>query len=951
MKRITLIFSCLLLLGAFAYGQESSASDVTIYNEVVSAFKTGFYPGAIEKANLLERKYPNSIYVLSAQIYKSEALVNIQNYSDAVETLNVVSNKIHSGSDDFIKINFLQGKANFYLKNYVSASNFFHTVCSSSLTEEVMTYYYPSVLYAARIFYVQENFEKAVPLFEYVIQNGSNYHGKDFDETVQKLLTSYNQTENFRKSVYLYNSFAQNDFSPDVYSHITMFAAESYEGLHDYEMAYKLYSNIVESENKSLAVIALKKAYIMATESNGTVDADDVFAKANDIFKDMPEMLNEFWIRLGIDKYEKKDYSSALDYFAKVEDEKNPVIAVYKAKIILDTKKSNEDVERAEEVLESAGEYTDAHYSLMIQCKALKANWREIPDLYQKIQNPTDEDYYLYVCSFYREGDFEEVCRLAELRINDDVKNAKVQLTELYASALSKLGRFEKACTVYEKLQSANQLSENAKYEYAKVLFALKKYNASYKICCQLNQSEALYLKAICLINLKNWKLAKENFIEYIKNNSNADNFNSFALFYKGYAEYNLEEYKNAYASFIRYCTEKNNFDRSYVRQSYEYAAKSALQNGDLKNAAIQAENVIKNSTELSEKQQAAMFASEIYADSANYGKAIDVLTPFTKDGSDFAMESKFQIAKIYSKQKKIKDAERVYVEVYTNCADTTYAEDAMYRCAELFYSENDYATAENRFNNYIYKYVNGKYSDSAFFFCADCNFRLGAFDKSIMLNENFLQKYPSSIYVYGCYKNLLSAYYEKEDFEKALSTAKTLVSKFPEQSKDDGINRRVTELERIVSGTDTKISEKISQYEKAGKSGSKNGRVIGSELVQLYAANADSQKEAFDLASEILEKQKDADELYYAAKNAEFIAEYYRKNQENQKSAASYLKSAEYYRSVAGEENNAARVLYGAVDAFVAAGLKGDAKETAGLLKELYPQSVQAQRVNQLIK
>ena len=95
----------------------------------------------------------------------------------------------------------------------------------------------------------------------------------------------------------------------------------------------------------------------------------------------------------------------------------------------------------------------------------------------------------------------------------------------------------------------------------------------------------------------------------------------------------------------------------------------------------------------------------------------------------------------------------------------------------------------------------------------------------------------------------------------------------------------------------------------------------------------------------ELLPKQTAADERKYAAENAEFIADYYRKDSQNKKAAEIYLKAAEYYRGL-DNSSRAAASLYGAAEAFMADGLEGDARETAKLLKELYPESRQAERV-----
>ena len=59
--------------------------------------------------------------------------------------------------------------------------------------------------------------------------------------------------------------------------------------------------------------------------------------------------------------------------------------------------------------------------------------------------------------------------------------------------------------------------------------------------------------------------------------------------------------------------------------------------------------------------------------------------------------------------------------------------------------------------------------------------------------------------------------------------TAREIVQKFPKQAGDDEINKKVAQLEKIVNGTDKRIVEKQSEYERLGKSGTKKGRIAGS--------------------------------------------------------------------------------------------------------------------------
>ena len=251
-------------------------------------------------------------------------------------------------------------------------------------------------------------------------------------------------------------------------------------------------------------------------------------------------------------------------------------------------------------------------------------------------------------------------------------------------------------------------------------------------------------------------------------------------------------------------------------------------------------------------------------------------------------------------------------------------------------------------FNSYIYKYTNGRFSDAALFYSGECALRLGENDRCVMLNKTLLQKWPASVYAYGANKNLLEAYYKQEEYSQALGVARTMLRDFPKQAGDDEIGKRARELERILGGVDRRVAEKESAFVAAGEAGTLAGRRVGTELVRLYAESLSTQREAFELAERLFAKQTADSERADAAYNAEFIAEYSRKNEENKKAAKMYLKAAEYYRSVKNE-GGAAASLYGAAEAFAAEGLIGDARETAALLKELYPQSIQAERVDRV--
>ena len=925
-----------ILMSAFCFAQQAD-SDVQLYNEVRQSFKNGFYPGVVTSADMLQKEFPKSSFIHSALAYKGEALINMESYDEAVAALNSAVSQMHSGSPEIIRCTFLLGRAFFSQKKYSEALDKFHLACSLSLTNDDMEYYAPSILYSGRAFYVLEKFSEAIPLFEYVAANGNLFDSAEYGEALQKLFICYNKTGAPAKTVTLFNKLYEGDFEPAVYMTLCFYNADACAALGKNVEAYEAYSRVLESGEKSLAVSALKKAYLISSE-NGIADSGEVLVKTQEAFSDKPELLNEFWLRLAIDEFNAKNYEKSQEYLSNIEVQEfseNTDVKLFKnlygAKNLLEQGQISE-AEKMLSGLESLAKKSetegaaDSYYSTLLQCKLQEEKWEELPSVYAKIKTPDENAVYAISSYYYKKGQFDKV---------------DSSTGELYASALCKSGRYEAACYEYAKLGKASQ-------DFTLALFHCGRWSDAEKMAAASATEEKDYLRGLCFINLKAWKTAADCFAAYIRQSSGSNNFQKLSLYYKGYAEYNQAEFKNSYSSFVRFCMESNDVVTDYVLRGYEYAVKSALQSGDFKNASVQAANLVRYSQEGEAKQKAVILSAEIFADYGNFESAVELLAPYTTGRDDFAAQALFMTAKIRERQDMVSEADELYRRIYEGLSRSSYAEEAMYRSGEVYYSHGDYSPAYTRFNNYIYKYTSGKFSDAAMFYCGDCALRLGENDRCIMLNKTLLQKYPDSVYAYGANKNLLESYYRQENYSQSLSVAKNLLRDFPQQAADDEIGKRVNELEKIVSGTDRRVAEKESEYARLGEASTLAGRNAGTELVKLYAESLSTQKEAYELAVKLLARQTGSEERAGAAYNAEFIAEYSRKEGDNKKAAEMYLKAAEYYRSV---KNNtgAASSLYGAAEAFAAEGLLGDARETASLLKELYPQSIQAERVDRV--
>ena len=798
MKRLLLI--SIFLMSALCFAQQAD-SDVQLYNEVRQSFTNGFYPGTVSAVDKLWKNFPDSSFIHSALAYKGEALINMESYDDAISTLETAITYMHSGNSEIIRCNYLLGRAFYNQKKYARALEKFHLSCSLSLKNNEMECYAPSMLYSARAFYELEKWEEAKPLFEYVITNGKLFTNSVYGEAAQKLFICYNKTGDAQKTTALFNKFDEKDFEPSGYLALCFYYGDACVALKKNTEAYEAYSKVLESSEEN------------------------------------PEKVNVFLLRLAADEFAAGEYEKADNYLSKIEiseysDDKNLKLLknLYSAKILLEQGKPSE-AEKKLTGLESTAKKSeiegaaDSYYSTLLQCKIQGEKWDDIPAVYAKLKEPGEADRLAVSSYYYRKGQFDKV---------------DSSCGELYASALCKLGRYEAACAEYEKLGSVSQ-------DYVLALFRCGRYDDAIKIADAGNSVQKDYLAGLCLINQRSWKKAVDRFASYIRQTSGREEFNTMAHYYKGYAEYNLAEFKNSYSSFVRYCmdsqeekasgaSKKSSNSKAYILRAYEYAVKSALQSGDFKNASAQAANLVRNSQEGEQKQKAVLLSAEILVDYGNYDAAIELLAPYTAGRDNFAAQSLFMTARIYERQEKVAAADDYYRRIYEELPRSSYAEEAMYRVGELYYSHGDYAQAYSRFNNYVYKHSSGKFSDAAFYYYGDCALRLGENDRCVMLNKTLLQKYATSVYAYGANKNLLEAYYRQEDYSQALEVARALLRDFPVQAADDEIAKRVSELEKIVRGTDRRVAEKESEYNKLGGLSTVAGRATPRESVTLWS-------------------------------------------------------------------------------------------------------------------
>ena len=966
-----IIFGALFCVftGAVSFAQSESSLAFQMQN----AYDSGFYPGVVLYADQILSSESKSVYEAKAMVFKGESLLKMGRIKDSLEILSAAEKSAKNSPELNSARCFWTGRGLFELNKNDAALPYFYKSAEilKNAGLEKTSVYSQAILYSGKTLVRLKKFETATECFEYVVQNGKNFSSGEYEEACVNFFENCVRAGNPKKCEEYFiqleklGQIEKIDFSQEAKYRILLAYGQALENLGKFSDCYDCYVKVLTEGPSSLAALAMQKAYLVSSAHQNQIKKDpaEVIEKAELLKKEKPELVSEFWTRLAIDAFNSKKYEKSLSYFKNAEKNNSvqlkQLALLYSAEINLLT--SKEELKTAAknslEIINSGWnecgfEKEKFYYSDAIAAKTryfgLSEDWENSLKTAQsqvlKENSSAAKKTLVYwaALSEYSLKNYEGALNfLNSENYSDD------EFLFLKARIFAKMGKSSDADSIFYALAKKGFLDNDGRLDYIRTLLNAGHLVSTVEQAENAHGSESDYMKALALFNQKNWPEAEKYFEKSISDKKFDSKYSNLAKFYLGYSQYQLGKYKNALENLESFV--KNSGENALNFQALATAAKCAAQIQNYPEAEKNARNALASSKNQEQKNESVLLLAGIYSDSKKYDEAIKLLKSYSSEKNSFGFECRYLMAQFFVQNKNFAQADRTYSELSEEKNAGLLAEESAFRRGELFYVNENYEKSAQLFESYLKKYQSGKFYPAALYFEADSLLKIGRTEKASLYFMEIVEKSENSSYKYDSEKKLIEIYRSQKKYSQALKIADKMLLEYGNQAEKDGVSSLKRELQALNSGADKEIFEKEQEYESAGGSKTKNGRKIGTELAKIYFEKP-QQKKAENLARELFDIQKNnGDEIELAGKNAVLLADILRSQNKNAESANMFLAAAEFGRKC-GNSEIAERSLYGAAEAFDAAGKKADALSTARTLINLYPKSQYAADVQRIV-
>jgi len=562
-----------------------------------------------------------------------------------------------------------------------------------------------------------------------------------------------------------------NDLNINEYTDAALYGSGwSYYLLEDYPLAIERFSQLINDFPESNFIIQAKyklgQSYFLNKEYSKVVEIYSGFINSYPEFKETE--IQEIYYLLGQANLWISEYAEAENIFKELiqlypEFELLSQVKYYQGLSLFRQKKYDETIDYLEELI--------THEDITTEQKT--------------------ELQYLLARSYLNSGDFNESIRNLEnlsKTIKDDSLLERISFD--LGLAYSSQGDNERAVLEFQEFietYSQSDLIESARYELAKNLFDLKKYQLVISELEGISSMEALYLIGKSAEELGDKEKEIFAFDELRKRYPESE-LAQEAYFKLGIEYYDNKNYQKAIAEFNQIVQQYP--DSPFMMESYFWIGWAYFKLTDYSKSNDYFKKLTIENVDYDLAQRSQFMVAETYYNMKEFSLAREEYGKYIQEypQSDEAINAQYAIAWTYLESNDIKSSIAEFEKIIDLYPDSDYVEESRFQVAKGKLISGEIENAEKELHIFIDKYPESFYAPEAFYLITQMYLKEERWMDNIIWSERSIRETINSPYLSEILYGLCFSYFKKNEYERTIKIGEIYIEKYPGKQFEDDV-------------------------------------------------------------------------------------------------------------------------------------------------------------------
>lgn len=980
-RRGRIVFRCGLtaIFAAVAWQAGAASAERSLFNEAEQRFRGGNYAFALEAYEDFLERYPLSEFSADATYRVGVAQVQLGRYNDAVATFEEVQLR-HRGTRYLAFVNFWAGVALYELEQFDRASASLGAFVAEADDPDDSDLFPRALLYLALADIALGDLGGAAAALERLRERAAVTGSNEFG--IVLLGYVYAVQGRHDELLRLLEQYPPDAIDPRWRFQYLAYRAEAFWQLERYAAAQADYTAIAEAEEveDGIASVALRRLFI-AAERRGDFDRmDSVTLRAELRFRDSPQQLANFWLRLGIENHRRGSHELARFFLKRAADlgadsEVGNAAVLYLAETYLSDSAAG-GLEEAAQVLASNQLSDGGRWPVVLRLGDVMLRQEDYAGAAQQYESfiataaadpaarPEEVEHARYLLAYvrYRQGRYEDALR--EVRAiaaqSDAAGGARAgDLRRLQTVLLWRTGDTSEAERSARDYVDRFPDDIPARVDHMRLLYRLEQWQDLLAAAEALSERvPALrtrdpraylltsYLRGLAYVARGEHAAAADALAAVARDRAERQGLGDivpYAQYYRAAAHYRQGAY--AQAGTLLADLERQFPGHELQAHAAFLAGQAAFSTADYVAAAASFLRAAGGDDRRAAR--AGLFAGRSLANAGDLRAAERQYRAVAERFPRFAeaADATFELAGVLAQGGRLQAAERAYGDVLFKHSASPLAEDAAFRRAELLLEQDSAAAARDAFAMYRSEYPAGRFRDGALYWGGVASSRAGEPQRAVLLWELLIDEFPDSTFRPNALLQTAEGYASRNDYQPAIAYLSELAGRY----RDEPVGRlgeaRLRELRLVASGAS---EEEASLMAVIGSGGvdTREGRDAMLELARIYVFDVDQPKAlALAMLMDVAEFRDDPE----TAAGAEFLTgEYYRRTGDPVAATDHYLEAALLAES---DRELVARSMLRAAEVLLVIGRRPEATGLVERLQESFPGSDWAQQGAALLR